>query len=64
MNNKLTVSLDKAYGKELVRPLSQNAQLLCELAGSKTFTQQAINTLKKLGYEFEVFGFESKEFTF
>lgn len=64
MNSKLTVSLDKVYGKEVVRPLSDNARLLCELAGTKTFTQQAINTLKKLGYEFDVCGFESQEFRF
>jgi hypothetical protein len=64
MNTKLTVSLDKVYGKEVVRPLSDNAKLLCQLAGTKTFTQQAINIAKNLGYEFDVCGFESQEFKF
>ncbi len=60
---KIRVSLDKVYGKEVIRPVTTEAHLLCELAGTKTFTQHTINVCKKLGYEFELIGQPSKEFT-
>ena len=32
----IRVSLDKVYGKEVIRPICTQAHLLCELAGTKT----------------------------
>ena len=60
----LRVSLDKVYGNEVVRPVTTEAHLLCQLAGTKTFTQTMINTCKKLGYTFEVVGVPSTQFSF
>ena len=58
----LRVSLDKVYGKEVIRPITQEAHLLCQLAGTKTFTQATINLCKQLGYTFELVGAQSAEF--
>lgn len=57
------VALDKVYGKEVIRPVCQQAHLLCDLAGTKTFTQANINICKKLGYTFELVGANSQEFS-
>ena len=59
----IRVSLDKVYGNEVIRPVTAEAHLLCQLAGTKTFTQQMINTCKKLGYEFELTNAVSTQYT-
>jgi hypothetical protein len=59
----IRVSLDKVYGNEVIRPITKEAHLLCQLAGTKTFTQAMINTCKQLGYEFELIGAVSTQFS-
>ena len=59
----IRVSLDKVYGNEVIRPITREAHLLCQLAGTKTFTQAMINTCKELGYTFELIGAAPTQFT-
>lgn len=54
MNQKIQVTLDKCYGNDILRPACPISEKLCKLTGHKTFTQQAINICKDLGYEFEI----------
>jgi hypothetical protein len=51
---KVEVTVKNHYGNELVYPVCNVAQYLCELAGTKTFTEANIRICKKLGYEFEI----------
>ena len=58
----LRVAIKHVYGKEVIYPITTEAHLLCQLAGTKSFTQAAINTCKQLGYTFELVGLPSQEF--
>ena len=49
---QLIVQVRAAYGRDLVYPICEDAILLADLCGQKTFTQRSIDTLKKLGYTF------------
>jgi len=46
----ITVRVKSVYGKQLIYPVCQTAQLLCSLTNAKTFTQEALATVKALGY--------------
>lgn len=61
---KIQVRIDKVYGKEVIRPVCQQAQLFVQLIGQKTFTQRDINIMKKIGVEFDVISAPSQEFIF
>lgn len=50
----LKVRAVKHYGHLTVYPLDSLSRLFCELLGQKTLTQENCNTIKKLGFEFEV----------
>ena len=52
----LRVSVKHVYGNEVIYPITTEAHLLCQLAGTKSFTQNMINTSKQLGYTFELVG--------
>lgn len=54
MNNKLQVAVKTVYGNELIYPVCDMARSLCELANTKTFTESAIRTCKKMGFMFEL----------
>jgi hypothetical protein len=47
---EITVRVKNVYGKQLVYPVNDNAQLLCALTGAKTFTSEALAVIKQLGY--------------
>ena len=63
MSCNLRVSIKNVYGKEVIYPITQEAHLLCQLAGTKSFTQAMINTAKQLGYTFELIGQTPTQFT-
>lgn len=52
MNIKVTIK--NVYGNELVYPACETSSLLAKLLHTKTFTPQAIEIIKKLGYTLEV----------
>lgn len=49
---ELTVRIKNIYGKELVYPVSTEAQAIALVAGKKTFTASDIVTLKRAGFTF------------
>lgn len=51
---KVQVTIKNNYGQEHVYPVCETAIHLCELAGTKTFTEANLRICKKLGYEFEM----------
>ena len=51
---KVQVTVKNHYGNDLVYPVCETAINLCELTGTKTFTEANLRICKKLGYEFEV----------
>lgn len=54
MNTKLQVTVKSHYGNDLVYPVCEQAHYLCDLAGTKTFTEANIRICKKMGFEFEI----------
>ena len=46
----ITVKSKNVYGNDLIYPVSKDAKMLCELAGTKTVTQQMIRLLYEKGY--------------
>ena len=51
---KITVRITKTYGNESIYPACATSELLAKLAGTKTLTRAAIETIKALGYTVEV----------
>lgn len=41
------------YGNQALYPNCEKSKLLAKLAGTKTLTKAAIDTIKELGYEIE-----------
>jgi hypothetical protein len=52
--NTITVRVTKNYGTEVIYPVSDKAKLFADLSGTRTLTKNAINLIKKLGYEIYV----------
>ena len=50
----ITVEIKNVYGNQSVYPACDTSQLLAKLAGTKTFTRSALDTIKKLGYSITV----------
>jgi len=50
----LLVKVKNNYGTEHIYPVSEEAKLLAQLAGSKTLTRSTIEIAKKLGFKFSV----------
>ena len=50
----ITVEIKNVYGNQSVYPACYTSQLLAKLAGTKTFTRSALDTIKKLGYSITV----------
>lgn len=46
----ITVAVKNVYGNRTVYPVCETSKLLAQLAGTKTFTLDALNTIKALGY--------------
>jgi hypothetical protein len=48
---KATFRIREAYGNVRAYPVSKEATLLCNLAGTKTLRAQDITTIRELGFE-------------
>ena len=48
------VDIKSVYGNRTVYPANQTAELLAQLAGTKTLTETTITLAKQLGYTFTV----------
>jgi hypothetical protein len=46
----ITVTVRDVYGISTIYPACETAKLLARLAGTKTLTRQALETIKSLGY--------------
>lgn len=57
----IKVVLAQQYGQEVIRPVCPDAELFCEIAGTKTLTRRMIHQIKSLGYRVEVVPTEPKE---
>ena len=49
---KLEIQIKNIYGRDVVYPVCEKAQLLTRLSGNRTLTDEAIAVIKKLGYTF------------
>jgi len=54
MKNKVTVRKEQAWGNIRYAPVCEKAQLLAQIAGTKTLTDETIRLAKQLGYSFEL----------
>lgn len=50
----ITVEIKNVYGNQSVYPACDTSKLLATLAGTKTFTKNALDTIKRLGYTITV----------
>jgi hypothetical protein len=50
----IKVVLANQYGQEVIKPASPEAELFCEIAGTKTLTRRLVDQIKRLGYRVEV----------
>ena len=48
---KATFRIREAYGNTRAYPVTREATLLCNLAGTKTLRTQDIDTIRELGFE-------------
>lgn len=55
---KITVRARPCYGSTVFDPVSREAGLLCEIAGTKTATFSTLITARRMGAEVEVLGGE------
>ena len=49
---ELEVQVKNLYGRDVVYPVCEKAQLLARLSGNRTLTSEAIAVIKRLGYTF------------
>lgn len=50
----ITVTVREVYGVRTIYPACETAKLLARLAGTKTLTRAALETIKALGYTVNV----------
>ena len=50
----ITVEVKNVYGNQSVYPACDTSRLLAQLAGTKTFTRSALDTIKQLGYSITI----------
>lgn len=50
----LKVLIKSNYGNKLIYPACTQSKLFCELLETKTLSKSAVETIKKLGFTFEV----------
>ena len=50
----ITVRVKNNFGNRAIYPVSSDAQTFCELAGTKTLTDETIRLVKELGYEVQI----------
>jgi len=51
---KITVTIRDVYGLQTIYPHCDKAKLFARLAGTKTITRHALETIKALGYLIEI----------
>lgn len=51
---KITIKIEKNYGIETAYPVCDQSKLLAKLAGTKTLTRHALDTIAALGYEIQI----------
>jgi hypothetical protein len=51
---KITIKIEKNYGIETAYPSCPQSKLLAKLAGTKTLTHHALETIAALGYQIEI----------
>lgn len=50
----ITIEIRDIYGIRTIYPACQTSRLLARLAGTKTITRHALETIKALGYAVEI----------
>jgi len=55
MKESITVRIDNNYGVRVVYPHCEQSKLLAQLAGTRTLTNHALQTIAALGYEIDVY---------
>lgn len=50
----ITIRIEKNYGIETAYPACDQSRLLAKLAGTKTLTRHALDTIAALGYEIQI----------
>jgi hypothetical protein len=58
----ITIRIEKNYGLQTIYPVCEQSQLLAKLAGTKTITAHALETIRALGYEIQLKENKPKEF--
>jgi len=58
----ITIKIEKNYGIETAYPSCDKSRLLAKLAGTKTITAHALETIRALGYEIQLKENKPKEF--
>jgi len=53
-NKTITVKIDKAYGRTLIRPICPQAKLFASIARQATLTPEIIAKIKNLGFTVQV----------
>tara|TARA_R110000868_G_C10398539_1_gene721060 strand:- start:184 stop:390 length:207 start_codon:yes stop_codon:yes gene_type:complete len=51
---KIIIRIDKNYGVETAYPACAQSRLLADLAGTKTLTRRALDTIAALGYQITI----------
>jgi len=51
---KIIIRIEKNYGIETAYPACDQSRLLAKLAGTKTLTRHALDTIAVLGYSIEI----------
>lgn len=51
MTKQIQIRIKNVYGTETIYPACETSELLAELAGTKTITRKALDTIKQLGYQ-------------
>jgi hypothetical protein len=51
---KITIRIEKNYGIETAYPSCDHSRLLAKLAGTKTLTHHALDTIAALGYAIQI----------
>ena len=51
---KITIRIEKNYGIETAYPSCDSSRLLARLAGTKTLTRHALDTIAALGYTIHI----------
>jgi hypothetical protein len=50
----ITIKIEKNYGIETAYPSCDQSRLLAKLAGTKTLTRHALDTIAALGYQIQI----------